>query len=496
MLKINALDINLREWHSKDFELIQFHKKRIQHIACHAGTGSDKFNSICSNLIDLVKNGNRLGLYHAIKQPVDIRAFSYLLSSNNDFVKKITITQELIDVLLLPKKIIGLLSLQQLIRAFFVYFDKLGSEKELELLTGFIKQQLLLRHNLSNDSSIGRWQTYSNKLFTLSGPEFVVNTANKKNRDLDSVFIDFSLTGFSNGQFQQVCRFYYYLEILKQVDPYTDHKILKEVIKPEVYNAPGLQGRLLGHAILSIMIDRIEGDVISDAWQKIILTIAGDPRVPKVSHKYQKWWMLLGDARITRVKAWLSRFDLNIFLEILEDFGHASGLRDLQRMYPARKKFLEGLIEHGLVSNSRLFLSRKAALYINNNYQKDEIPLFAESKGDDTSMIYLQVAHCHVVEGSHNFQIRIFPKYPVLSKLLDYSKTTYRRSELSNEVQYAYLKEFGHQAEDSIAVTHSGQLVWQHKVIQYLTEQGIKLDIQKLLTENDYAIYKRKFLNF
>ncbi len=494
MLKVDELKFNLREWNNKDFEVIQYHSKKIKGIAGGAGTSSDKFNRICDNIFNLVDDCNNMGLCHAINKPIDVRALSYLLSTNKTFAKKVNLSHELINTLLTSQKRLSLLSLQQFIRTFFVYFDQLGSQTEFERLIVFIKQQLELRNNLSEKSSLGIWKKYKQYLFSINGPKNIVNIANNNKEDLDFYFNKFSLNGFSDGHFQQVCRYYYYLNVLKEITLGDDHDILKEIIKPDVYNAPGLQGRLLGHEILSIMIDRLESNAISDAWQKVILSIAGDPRVPKVNHNYQKWWMLLGESRISKVKGWLSKFDLNIFLEILEDFGNASRLRDLQRMFPARKKFLEGLIQHGLVLNSRLFLSRNATKYIDEKYQKNEIPLFAESYGDSTSMIYLQVAHCHIIEGSHNFQIRIFPKYPNLSSLLDYSKISYRRSELSNEIELAYLKEFGRQSVLPIAVTHTGYLVWQHKVIQYLTAQGIKLDISKLLTENDYITYKRNHL--
>lgn len=491
MLKINELKINLREWSKNDFEVIRFHSKRIKDIAGNAGTGSDKFNLICSNLISLVNSGNRIGLYNAIKKPIDIRSFSYLLSTNYEFSKKVNLSKELIDVLLISRKRLSLLSLQQFIRAFFVYFDKLGSPKELEVLIGLIKQQLELRSNLSKDSSLGIWKQYNKYLFTTSGPQNIVKIANNNNEDLEICFNKFSLNGFSDGQFQQVCRYYYYLDVLKKISPGEEHDVLQEIIKPEVYNAPGLQGRLLGHAILTIMIDRIKGQEISDSWQNVILSIAGDPRTPKSSHKYQKWWMLLGETRISKVLGWLSRFDLNLFLNALESYGINSGNTDLQRMFPARKHFLEGLINQNLITNSRLFLSNSAEGYIKSYFKKGELPHYATVSGQ-TSMIYMQVGDFHIIEGSHSFKFWILPILPKDGDILDYTKIRFLPEDLRfNDVYFCEMKFGKRQYLWPTGITHAPtRFSWQADVIKQLTKLGISLNVKKLFANEDYKNFK------
>ena len=36
-------------------------------------------------------------------------------------------------------------------------------------------------------------------------------------------------------------------------------------------------------------------------WEKFILSVAGDPRIPKDHVNYRKWWSYLGNKRIEKV---------------------------------------------------------------------------------------------------------------------------------------------------------------------------------------------------
>src|SRR5690554_8060104 len=99
---------------------------------------------------------------------------------------------------------------------------------------------------------------------------------------------------------------------------------------------------MLGHAALEILIDRAASGLVSQAWQNTILTIAGDSRVPRTSSDYQRWWPILGEDRQAVVRGWFSRFDLRLFVEVLEQ--SASGETDIERMFRPRKKSMEGLL--------------------------------------------------------------------------------------------------------------------------------------------------------
>ena len=56
-------------------------------------------------------------------------------------------------------------------------------------------------------------------------------------------------------------------------------------------------------------------------------------------------------------------------------------MSDVERMFPPRKKFMEGLLSQGLVIQSRLFLSRQAVTELESRYRRDQIPEHAEPMG-------------------------------------------------------------------------------------------------------------------
>lgn len=120
---------------------------------------------------------------------------------------------------------------------------------------------------------------------------------------------------------------------------------------------------LLGHQILRILIGRSIGSHISEPWMNVILAIGGDPRVPSSNPRYIKWWKSLEPNLVQAVLGWLSKLDLKLFLEALEDYSYSSANYELQRMYPSRKSFLEGMFDAGVISNTRLYLSLDAARY-------------------------------------------------------------------------------------------------------------------------------------
>ena len=263
-------------------------------------------------------------------------------------------------------------------------------------------------------------------------------------------------------------------------------------MQPDVYKAPGSDGGTLGHEVLKILIDRSPSQGASEAWRGVILTIAGDPRVAMNHERYSQWWALLGEGRSQKVRGWLSSFDLSLFLGALADYGATSGDKDLQRMFPARKRFLEGLIEQGLVVVTRLFVGSKAREYLKRNYKPTELPDHAAVGDSNRSMIYLQVGHCHMIEGSHNCTLWIFPTLPADSGIVDYGIRRFTPYDLGGRVKRKYDEEFGIGATKPAAIVHSPrEFRWQHEAINYFEQQELRLDTQLLFSGSDYRLYRR-----
>ncbi|MEN1388145.1 EH signature domain-containing protein, partial [Pseudomonas aeruginosa] len=132
-----------------------------------------------------------------------------------------------------------------------------------------------------------------------------------------------------------------------------------ELQKPAVSKAPYEGERRIGHVALEILIDRA-GQEPGEVWQNFILNLAGDPRISRNSPNYREWWQFLGEERVQKVRGWLSKEDLRLFLQAVEQFGIETQNDDLQRMFPARKQFLEGLFKLKLIRNTRLLLGGRA----------------------------------------------------------------------------------------------------------------------------------------
>ena len=246
---------------------------------------------------------------------------------------------------------------------------------------------------------------------------------------------------------------------------------------------------LIGHAALEIVIDRVEGDV-PEAWQNFVLDIAGDPRVASASARYRKWWQALGQSRIEKVRGWLSKLDLKLFLDAVEEYGFEARDPTLQRMFPARKRFLEGLLDEGLVSGTRLMLGSHAERIIKRILGENSGLSYAKlaSGMADKAIIYIDCGRFYLVEGSHNFKLWVYLAKPA-DILTDYNKIDFSHSQLTSRIPGLYRKQYGDLPYFSVS-HHS---MWQRRVFEFLGENGIGLDIEKFLIPSDYREYLSRF---
>lgn len=105
-------------------------------------------------------------------------------------------------------------------------------------------------------------------------------------------------------------------------------------------------------------------------------------------------------------------------------------------------------------------------------------------------MIHLQVGTCHMIEGSHNCKLWIFPKLPEGTNITQYSRRNFSPRDLSYNLENMYRQEFGQYAKEPISITHYPDLAWQAKAIKFLQSEGVSPDIEKLLEPRSYRDYK------
>jgi hypothetical protein len=385
------------------------------------------------------------------------------------------------------------LALTQFIRAYFVHFDLLADDNALKYWSVFLRGEIEHYVQSKGSNQLSVYAENAQLVFSIYGPSRIVRQAHEERVDFDLVLRRFGLTGFADARYIQLCRYQYYLGTLKELPVGADHTILAELTKPAVANSPYMANKQLGHEVLEILIDRSTGNDISPSWQRVILSIAGDPRVPKSSPLYQQWWSLLGEARIQKVRGWLSRFDLKLFLQILEQSARDEGNEAMQRMFASRKVFMEGLLNEGLVSHSRLFLNKQAVEYLKRSFDKKELPDFARVSGTQTSMIHLNLMNkVQMLEGSHSFSLKLMDKTPAACRWTNRDQNDFKDDELRSQTKWKFLREFG-QMDGYVELKHDVHLNWQHNAVEYLHSKNIEVDIGALIPPDMRRLYKSKF---
>ncbi len=282
----------------------------------------------------------------------------------------------------------------------------------------------------------------------------------------------------------------YYVEKLKTIAVNQPHEILSEIQRKSVFESRYDEHALLGHKALETLIERAPHGNISDAWLNVILAIGGDPRIPSHHPKYIKWWSHIPSALINKVRGWLSKLDLRLFLEALEAYSESSGKADLKRMYPSRKRFLEGLFDAGLISHTRLYLSYDAARYLKTHYKKEHLPSYSNVDGDK-SIIYVQLGDRHLVEGSHSCYLWVYRSLSSTAIVFNYDKQNVSYYDLTSGMG-ARMTQEGHAPVDNIQHNPTN-FSWQRKAISQLKAINVPITMKQVLTEADYNAFVRRF---
>jgi len=455
------------------------------------GPGGDAFNEECQRLLSLLRKPSIRFAEFTLQRRISARAFSWLWLNDADFSAR-TLTQTNIAGLLNAQQPrLTRITLEQIGKLYFQVFDQLDDDILSELRHAIPAQCRLLpaRPETELPSDVLSGFAANSWLFDSDGPNQLVEQAMARGFDLDVYFDRLRLRGLEDGRYGDVCRAQYYLVKLRNIELGEWDPVLDELLKPNVCRAPYRDNRRIGHTALEIIIDR-SGDTAFEPWQKFVLSLAGDPRMGKLSPTYIEWWQILGAERIEKVQGWLAREDLKLFLNAVEQYGIEKNKLDLQRMFPARKRFLEGLYELKLVRNTRLMLGRNAERSVKNILGDDIKVTYAELIGSmaDKAIICVDCGDFYLVEGSHSFMLWIYLANPGYldtensGNLIDHSDLT-KRTPQFYQAEYPKLP--------LTQITHNGS--WQKKAFDFLASNGIEIDIEALLDPNEYSHYLRRF---
>lgn len=453
------------------------------------------FEQMRTKLRNMAISGRFEELPGLLKRRLTARALSWFWFSGDHYAERLLKPQFLSELLYAQQPRLTRITLQQLVQLYFRRFDLL------DLHDGFrdlLEQALLSQLERLPEPRIASLRPNpliilkqeGSRLISLNGPRQLAEQTLLAGRELSTTFKELGLQGLDDGRYGDVCRAHFYLETLRNLPLDEWSPVMDELVKPLVSKAPFEGERCIGHAALEILIDRA-GQEPSDTWQTFVLNLAGDPRIASSAANYRQWWQPLGEARIQKVRGWLSREDLRLFLQAVEQYGIQSHNDDLQRMFPARKRFLEGLFKLKLIRNSRLLLGNKAQQIVKEILGKEVRTSFAPMDGtmNDKAIIYLDCGDFYLIEGSHSFKLWVYLAQPS-DTLTSYDKRIFSHHSLTSSIPANYRKLYG--MLPSASFVHTPH-TWQHKVFSFLAENGISLDMEQLLSQQDYQYQLRRF---
>lgn len=469
-LKFNIADDILDAYQNE----MQSHTESIRNLKTRAGQESQVFKdaqALLQQAIDIQKPLDRV-----ISEKIHLRALALELAN----IMPEAITDRLLSKMNeINRNKPSALLLEAFYSYFIRHFDYIPS---FELLRQWL--QLHRKKSVKNT-------TEDALTLNQDAPEKIIATAKNCGQTLEHFLSQIKLDRHPNSRLIEKTKQHYYIQTLKDLKPNEDHAVLSELRQPQVFNSPFKCGEKIGHQVLKILIAKAPQRNVSETWQQLILNIAGDPRVASGHPNYINWWQFIPNEHIQKVRGWLSATDIKLFLEAFEDYAKAKGDDDMLRMYPPRKEFLEGLLEHGNVVNTRLYLSVGAKRFVNSRYKDKDLPNYSEVTGNPASIIYVQLEKAHIIEGSHSCKLWIHKDLPSTSPVLNYDKNKLTFSTLTQKLSELAKK---HTNTPSESIIHSrANFNWQRKALSALKALNVPIKAKHVLSKEDYKIYKRRY---
>lgn len=262
-IRLPGISIELPDWSPQDFKELNKAISQLKVIKKQAGSTSDKFRQICARISRMGLTGQSNMLRNEINTSVDVRAFSYLLANEVSFAEKVKLDDPLLAKINQIRSPMGRIALLQFIRAYFYQFDLTTQGDDLKRWGQFIKKELkkFVETNIKGD--IAAYVQYREMLFQTAGPTAVIGFSKQNNIDFELALKRLSLHHYKDSRYIKLCFYQYYFEKLKKIRVGEDDDILKEICKPDIFNAPYTEEKLLGHKFVEILIDRTDHHPLS-----------------------------------------------------------------------------------------------------------------------------------------------------------------------------------------------------------------------------------------
>ncbi len=467
----NILEKPLREMAVLNQELVKYQNS--------IGQNSNKFKLIYKEITDGLSN--YLPIYSLLHTKLHLRALAPLLNDSK-FKPYIIVNSKLLcrigEITSTPSTLL----LEALLQYFYNDFDEIAE-------LGPLSHWLLDMRKKRGILGVGDVSLISTK-----GVLWFVEYATINGIEPQVAKERLKLSRYTMNRFMACAMGIFYLKELESIPTNQPHEILSKLKKESVFNSRYDESTLLGHHILRILIKRAPVKNVCQDWVNLLLYIAGDPRINESNPRFIRWWSKIDVDDVSKARGWLSKVDLTLFLQALKDFSESKNKADLQRMYPARKVFLEGLLNNDFILETRLFLSSEASLYLRNTYKQDELPDFRVINGDK-SVLYIGLSGGAIIEGSHNCRMYIYESLPT-----DNYVTSYQNSK-NNELSYRdltiglkqILEQKGVSCIDMVQHTKSNNFSWQKRAVSAIKKLNVDVEMKDVLTPKDYGEYTVRF---
>jgi len=429
------------------------------------------FHLRCQEILDAVLNGEKLK--HILVSPSDIRVFIFLWTTNQVFVSKCPVSKKHIKQVSRIKPYLSPSQIYSLIRLYFFQYDQID---DLNYFCKYIRDQLKTicpNRRLSQDMKV-----YCNQNDVLFDPSLKAfwTLLDQTENNLKKVCKDNHIPWDHRARFIIATKYHLYIAPIEKLRLGEMHPIFSSVSIPEIKNMTYDNQFSIAQSISMRMMDKSSNTNIPDNWRHLIISLLGDPRMPKSSTLYQEGWAGIPSNYEHQMQKCLSQMDMMVFLELLKTIGNQSGNEMIQRMFPARKSFLESLYRTGMISQTRLFLSTDAITYIENQYHPEDRPMYAQVSHKNKSIIYMQVGRVHLIEGTHNYSARLLDRLPKSSGITDQQKKKFVLTELATGLDQNYVSEF-HDSQHLYIVPHDIHHAWQRKLLEIFQIFDIHLSI-------------------
>ena len=462
---------------------------RLEKLTGSVGTNSRWFQTRCKEISRLGRSGESVEAMLVV--PRDSRVVLHLWEHEDAFLSQVPPTRQTLEKL---RRLAGGFRAGHLSSLTEVYFRRFDQIPQYSALMETIAEALRALPQRRLSPNLRQLAAHIDVVFHSRSPEIIGKAAREDRKSFRAFVSQLGVPVERPGRFMEACKNEYYIQTVQALEPGTMDNVLGEILSQDVKESPYDRNLCLGQKVAAVMIDKCArlSQGMPENWLDIVISIMGDPRRGHRTPAYQKWWAPMSDSRVALVRKWLAGADLRLFLEILED---SSNDADLQRMYPDRKAFLEGLLEHYKVEDARLFLGQSAVSYIARKFSRDAIRSHGKLRDPHKTVIHVQVEGIHLFEGTHNYAARVGRHLPEGSRVLNYSQKSFTYAELTSELEFDLLKAARGQGRRgaSARIVHSTPLTWQHKLIEELGRLGLRVHPEHVLTSAQYRAYRSKY---